>query len=217
MAKWMASFGLSFLITVLSWAQLSPALREYFDGPEGFLLTAAEKAAWKNVKSEEEAERFVALFWARRDPDLSTPANEFREDFQQRVAAADKLFSYSGMRGALTARGKVLILLGMCDKRMDLAAGSKRGEDRFERFGPRGYAYVEASATQIWEYQPSRFPGNWGKDPIHVVFRERNPNSGDFELLLERRVNMQTLKLLQKAPEWHVRQKDLQEPPAREQ
>lgn len=195
-------------------SQISPDLRGHFDGPEGFLLTAAEKAAWDKVASDDDAERFVALFWARRDPDLSTPVNEFRQDFEQRVAAADKLFSYAGVRGALSARGKILILLGMCDKRMDMAAGGRRGEERFERFGPRGYAYVESGAMQVWEYQPSRFPGLKSKDPIHVVFRERNPSAGDFELLIEKRVNMQTLRLLKEAPEWYVRHPDLTDPPA---
>lgn len=209
-----ATLALALAAAAPAAGQPSPHLRSFFDGPAGFLLIEAEKAAWEKVASDEEAERFLALFWARRDPDLSTPENEFRQDFEQRVAAADKLFSYAGTRGALSARGKVLILLGMCDKRMDLEAGGKRGQDRFERFGPRGYAYVESGAVQIWEYQPHRFPSLKAREPIHVVFRERNPNAGDFELLIEKRVNMQTLRLLKEAPEGFIRHPDLTAPPA---
>ncbi|HEY5190475.1 MAG TPA: hypothetical protein VII77_00715, partial [Candidatus Deferrimicrobium sp.] len=32
-----------------------------------YLATDAEKKDWKKVASDEEAEKFVALFWARRD------------------------------------------------------------------------------------------------------------------------------------------------------
>ena len=46
-----------------------------------YLATDDEKKEWKKIASDEEAEKFIALFWARRDPDLKTPANEFRERF----------------------------------------------------------------------------------------------------------------------------------------
>ncbi|MCG6947424.1 MAG: hypothetical protein LJE93_00705, partial [Acidobacteria bacterium] len=72
----MKKSALSMLLLLVSSsaaAQLSHSLWTYFEGPEGFLLTKAEKKAWKEVASDEEAEAFIALFWAKRDPDLSTP------------------------------------------------------------------------------------------------------------------------------------------------
>ncbi len=77
-----------------------------------YLATDDEKKEWKKIASDEEAEKFIALFWARRDPDLKTPANEFRERFDILVKKADELFPLGRKRGALTERGRALILIG---------------------------------------------------------------------------------------------------------
>src|SRR5450759_2415072 len=77
-----------------------------------YLATDAEKKDWKKVASDEEAEKFVALFWARRDPDIKTPRNEYRERFEELVKLADERFALGRKRGALTERGKALILIG---------------------------------------------------------------------------------------------------------
>ncbi len=76
------------------------------------LATDAEQKEWKKVASDEEAERFIQLFWAKRDPDLKTPVNEFKTAFDKRVTEADQLFAMPRTRGALTERGKLYILVG---------------------------------------------------------------------------------------------------------
>ncbi len=86
---------------------------QLLEGPAACLLTTDERAEAEAIGDPAEAARFVALFWARRDPDPSTPVNEFREDFQARVRAADAQFGEGPTRGAVTDRGRVLILLGM--------------------------------------------------------------------------------------------------------
>lgn len=202
------------LVSASAAAQLSQASRAYFDGPEGFLMTAAERDAWKQVRSDAAAEQFLALFWARRDPDLFTPQNEFQVDWHQRVAAADTLFGYGNTRGAMSARGRTLLLLGMCDKWYDLPAGGSRGQQRFEQFGiGSGFVYNEAGAAQVWEYASSRFPGDWSQAKIYVAFAERNPSSGDFDFLREKRSNMHAFGLLEKAPERTITHPELTEPP----
>jgi GWxTD domain-containing protein len=77
-----------------------------------YLATPGEVQEWKGVSTEAEADRFIARFWERRDPDPKTPANEFRERFELLAAEADRRFALPGTRGALTERGKLLILLG---------------------------------------------------------------------------------------------------------
>ena len=87
--------------------------KDWDKSPEWQLLaTDAEKKEWKKVATDEDAEKFIALFWARRDPDLKTPRNEFRERFEALVKAADERFALGRKRGALTERGKALILIG---------------------------------------------------------------------------------------------------------
>jgi GWxTD domain-containing protein len=92
------------------------ALDKYKDwdkSPEfAYLATDAEKKDWKKVASDDEAEKFIALFWARRDPDIKTPRNEFRERFEALVKIADERFQLGRKRGSLSERGKALILIG---------------------------------------------------------------------------------------------------------
>ncbi len=76
------------------------------------LAVDSEQKEWKKVASDEEAERFIQLFWAKRDPDLKTPVNEFKIAFDQRVKEADQLFGLPRVRGSLTERGKLYILVG---------------------------------------------------------------------------------------------------------
>ncbi|MGZ5431178.1 MAG: GWxTD domain-containing protein, partial [Thermoanaerobaculia bacterium] len=104
------------LVLLLVAAPSLAALDKYKDwekSPEyAYLATDDEKKEWKKIASDQDAEKFIALFWARRDPDLKTPENEFRERFDALVRKADDLFPLGRRRGALTERGKALILIG---------------------------------------------------------------------------------------------------------
>jgi GWxTD domain-containing protein len=90
----------------------APSPLDFPKGPAQWLLTRDEKAAWKGVTSAEEAQRLIDLFWARRDPTPGTTRNEFHEEFDNRVSASDEGFSTERVRGSLTDKGRVLILLG---------------------------------------------------------------------------------------------------------
>lgn len=104
------------LVLLLAAAPSLAALDKYKDwskSPEFTgLATESEQKEWKKVASDEEAERFIQLFWAKRDPDLKTPVNEFKIAFDQRVKEADQLFSLPRTRGALTERGRLYVLVG---------------------------------------------------------------------------------------------------------
>ena len=91
---------------------LSPEYADWVNGPAQFLMTKEEQAQFKALKTDAEAKAFVDLFWARRDPTPNTPQNEAREAFEARVAYADKSLREGKTRGAMTDRGKVLILYG---------------------------------------------------------------------------------------------------------
>lgn len=105
-----------FLLVAVAAAPSLAALEKYKDwdkAPEfQYFGTDDEKAAFKNLGTDAEAEKFIALFWARRDPDVKTPQNEFRDRVEALVKTADETFPLRGRRGSLTERGKVLIVLG---------------------------------------------------------------------------------------------------------
>lgn len=76
------------------------------------LASEADRKAFEALPSDEEAEKFLSVFWAKRDPDLKTPKNEAKEKFDSAVAEADQLFAMKSKRGALTERGRAFILIG---------------------------------------------------------------------------------------------------------
>ena len=150
------------LVLLLAAAPCLAALDKYKEwekSPESvYLATDDEKKAWKNVASDEEAEKFIALFWARRDPDLKTPANEFRERFDVLVKKADELFPLGRKRGALTERGKAFILIGP-PKSMAQKADSSLGTP-FGSAGATGGVGTAGQASILWQflYEKAQLP-----------------------------------------------------------
>ncbi|HSM14871.1 MAG TPA: GWxTD domain-containing protein [Thermoanaerobaculia bacterium] len=130
-------FGLTLLLALAATAvaipvraELSPRYVEWGNGPFQFLLTEAEAAQWSAISDDAAAEAFIRMFWARRDPDPQTPENEARLEFERRVAFADQRWTHEDesegvtVRGAMTDRGRVFLLLGP-PRRMQ-APGSER-------------------------------------------------------------------------------------------
>lgn len=122
-----------------------------------YLAVDDEKKAWKDVKTDADAEKFIALFWAKRDPDLKTPVNEFKVEFDLRVATADQLFEISGRRrGALTERGKLFILVGP-PKTLSRSAGTKAlATNQPGDFNTAGTGLGES--TVKFTYEPGQLP-----------------------------------------------------------
>jgi len=81
-------------------------------GPVRYVLTPDEKRQWELLSGTGERSEFVTKFWASRDPRPETPVNEFREEFERRVLFADGAFRQGEVRGSLTDRGMVFVLLG---------------------------------------------------------------------------------------------------------
>jgi GWxTD domain-containing protein len=75
-------------------------------------LTKEEKRDWNVLSDPVSRSEFVTKFWAARDPKPETPDNEFRQEFEKRVAFADKYLVQEEVRGSLTDRGMVFLLLG---------------------------------------------------------------------------------------------------------
>jgi GWxTD domain-containing protein len=101
-------------LTLATAARAEPPTRyaSWPHGPVKWLMTADDTRAWRAIKNDADARQFIALFWARRDPTPGTPENEYRDEFDHRVAVADVVFTRNGTRGALTDPGRVYIVLG---------------------------------------------------------------------------------------------------------
>lgn len=151
-------------------AQLSQTYQDWADGPVKFLFTEGETRTFQNVTSDVLAQEFIDLFWARRDPDLTTAENEFQLNFEFRVEYADENFGSERVRGALSDRARVLFLFGFPT---EVTTG--RGE-----FGP-ARARREAN-VQMWAYEGDDLPEGFRGDRMEFVFAEFVDDSNHFEL-----------------------------------
>ena len=191
--------ALALCMASLAGAQLSEKYAGWADGPEGFLLTKQEKKEWDGITTDAEAERFIDLFWARRNPDPTNPFNTFKAEFESKVGFADENFGYGNRRGALTDRGRVLILMGRPDGR-DLRGSSQAPS-------------VEASAsgtvegrTDIWVYEVDKLPKAFKAkgDKLVFLFYEEKLDSNIFVLDRSNRESFKAVSALSHAPEAYL-------------
>ena len=81
--------------------------KDWDKSPEAYFLTTAERAEWKNVATDEDADKFIALYYAKRGGEA------FKQEISRRVAAADQQFKMQRYkRGADSVRGHLLIVMG---------------------------------------------------------------------------------------------------------
>jgi GWxTD domain-containing protein len=117
-------------------------------GPSPFLVTVSDDWIVSNFEEVLELLRYIAPaaevdslaaaeagrrrqlwdgFWAARDPVPATPANEFRDEFFQRIRVAILEYSEPGRPGWRTDRGEVYILLGPPTEYREMRVGGERG------------------------------------------------------------------------------------------
>ena len=116
-------------------------------GPVRYLMTPDESHRFARLSDPVSRSEFVTEFWRTRDPRPETPENEFRDEFERRVAFSDSHFSQDEIRGSLTDRGMVFILLGP-----PTYIGRKpirTGEDRSDPSGMSFYSRNDIVAAQI--------------------------------------------------------------------
>jgi GWxTD domain-containing protein len=153
---------------------LTPEHEQWGKSPASYFFTKEEAAQWKTIKTDDEAAKFIALFWARRDPTPQTPRNEFREEFDARVASADAQFTTRKQRGSASERGKLLILLGK-PTRVTQSGGEARGP-----INPSDVT-DDTRARQTWLWEGERATELFSKPRVLVAFTDIN-GSGDYRL-----------------------------------
>ncbi|MGH9442906.1 MAG: GWxTD domain-containing protein [Thermoanaerobaculia bacterium] len=84
---------------------LSKKYKSWEKSPEAYFLTKSERAEWKQVKTDADAQNFILDYKAKRGPGFEKLLNE-------RIAIADKYFSSGETKGSETLRGKVVIVFG---------------------------------------------------------------------------------------------------------
>ncbi len=94
--------------------EMESPYKKWISGPVGYIITPAERAAFKKLSTDEERDRFIEQFWERRNPNPGSADNAFKEEFYRRIAYANEHFA-SGIPGWKTDRGRVYIMYGPPD------------------------------------------------------------------------------------------------------
>ncbi len=133
------------------------------------LASSAERQDWERLRDDDARREFVAKFWVSRDPDASTPHNEWREEFNRRVLFADETFGSGSdaIRGSVTDRGRVFVLLGP-PARVYLRNISRR---------QGGFLQVNGTEEK-WVYFKGQLPATIPQNQIDFVFLDQ-PAYGD--------------------------------------
>lgn len=72
-----------------------------------------EKRRYQGIRDLDEQRRFLMSFWQQRDPQPSTPVNEFKEEFYRRLQYANDRYSSGMGEGWQSDRGRVVLKYGM--------------------------------------------------------------------------------------------------------
>jgi GWxTD domain-containing protein len=113
------------------------------EGPAKWLMSDSEKAAWAAATTDHERVAFVEKFWKARNLE-DEPS--FQPTFEKRVAFADANFKQGEVRGSLTDRGMVFVLLGPPTYGGRRRIGAK--EDRAEDAGMSSVGTFDSSIAQ---------------------------------------------------------------------
>jgi len=130
---------------------------DWLRGPARVLASKQERDRFAELETEPARHRFVDEFWRHRDPEPGSGRNEFRQEFERRVLAADAAFGHDGEPGWSTLFGVTLLVFGFP---YDVTV------NRHERDG--GIVEVGALAVPskarggdevIWHYVPGALSG----------------------------------------------------------
>jgi GWxTD domain-containing protein len=128
-----------------------------------YIITQEERAAFKKLTTDEEREKFIEQFWARRNPSPGSRENAFKDEFYHRIAYANQHFA-SDRPGWKTDRGYMYICYGPPDEITVRDYGSAPGPHV-----PYG--------MQVWTY----FHIDGVGDHVTVQFMDTK-GKGDYEL-----------------------------------
>ena len=101
-----------------------------------YIITDAERNAFKSLQSGPEREHFIEQFWQRRDPTPGTVENEFKEEHYRRIAYANDHFP-GPIPGWKTDRGRIYITYGPPDEKETHPSGNAPSNVPFEQWAHR--------------------------------------------------------------------------------
>lgn len=140
------------LIAVAALGQLSK-YKDWDKSAEAYFLTPAERAEWKKVSSDADAEKFIALYWAKRG------GEPFRQEISRRIAAADQQFKMARYkRGSDSVEGRLLVMLGLPSKVVQQRGGpsdAQQAQADINSIDTR-FGGAETGVVKVWVYDKDK-------------------------------------------------------------
>jgi GWxTD domain-containing protein len=124
------------------------AYLKWLTGDVAYIITDAERAAFKLLTTDAERERFIEQFWLRRDPTPATSENEFKEEHYRRIAYTNDHYSANGLPGWKTDRGRIYISYGPADEIESHSAGGS-----YRRPAEEGGGTTTTFPFEQWRYK----------------------------------------------------------------
>jgi GWxTD domain-containing protein len=122
MRKWiltllLASIALPLLYgsvqTKIKPEELPPVYKKWLQEEVVYIISSREKEIFLQLQTDREREIFIEAFWKIRDPNPSTPENEFKTEHYRRISYANRMFGRgTPIQGWRTEMGRIYIILG---------------------------------------------------------------------------------------------------------
>lgn len=208
----MAGSYAAFVIPV-GW--MVPADEHWIDSPVRYLFSPEGRKRYLALNTINDRSIFVAKFWSQLDPTPGTDINEFRNEFDRRVAFADANFRTDKLAGRYSDRGVVFVFLGpptyasrsnISTSGDAMATLRAKGNDDMGRAARTSGATSTASLAAISDHPPDDHLDqdyNRGTSETWVYRKDRLPQGTPFQ---EARFSFLTREgygsgVLQKEPE----------------
>jgi GWxTD domain-containing protein len=127
--------------------EVKKVYREWPEKDVAYIITDAERSAFKKLVTDEEREQFIEAFWQRRDLDPDTDENEYKEQYYERIAYANEHYA-SGIPGWKTDRGRIYITFGKPDSVESHPAGGA-----YDRPSYHGGGSTTTYPFEVWFYR----------------------------------------------------------------
>ena len=133
------------------------------------LITEEEEKEFMNLTSDKEKERFIGIFWTKRDPTPRTEENEFKEEWDRRLEYVQKNFTQGPEKGWHCDMGKVYMFFGPPAKVKSVLPRKQMEDSGADQMEPSATIWVK-EPYQEWVYPPMPDLGLEG--PFSVIFRK---------------------------------------------
>src|SRR5262245_18055062 len=103
--------GVVLFLALAAEPELSKEHRRFLDEEAVYIMTDSERDSFLHLGTAAERDEFIQRFWQVRDPIPETAVNEFKEEHDKRIRAANEKYRES-RPGWMTERGRMYITLG---------------------------------------------------------------------------------------------------------